>query len=109
MPSRIVRASGTTAGSSRTAIHQPASRLLFRILRRAHQAEEAGGGHAPRSVSAPDPIAEIAGERERARAAGDPLVDVCILATSDGSSAPGARALVLRDVEIGRASCRERV
>ena len=49
-------------------------------------------------MSAPDPIAEIAGERERARAAGDPLVDVCILATSDGSSAPGARALVLRDV-----------
>lgn len=46
-------------------------------------------------MNAPDPIAEIAGERERARAAGDPLADVCILATTDG---PGARALVLRDV-----------
>jgi len=45
-----------------------------------------------------DPIAEIVADRERARAAGDPLVDACILATSDGRGAPGVRALVLRDV-----------
>jgi len=45
-----------------------------------------------------DPIAEIVADRERARAAGDPLVDACILATSDGHGAPGVRALVLRDV-----------
>ena len=45
-----------------------------------------------------DPIAEIVADRERARAAGDPLVDACILATSDGHGPPGVRALVLRDV-----------
>lgn len=45
-----------------------------------------------------DPIGEIAAERERARAARDPLADVCILATSDGRGAPGVRPLVLRDV-----------
>lgn len=45
-----------------------------------------------------DPITEIVADRERARAAGDPLVDACILATSDGHGAPGVRALVLRDV-----------
>ncbi len=45
-----------------------------------------------------DPIAEIVASRERARAAGDPLADVCVLATSDGGGAPGVRPLVLRDV-----------
>ncbi len=45
-----------------------------------------------------DPIAEIVAERERARASGDPLVDVCILATADGRGAPGVRPLILRDV-----------
>lgn len=45
-----------------------------------------------------DPIAEIVQARERARAAGDALVDLCILATVDGRSAPGVRPLVLRDV-----------
>jgi pyridoxamine 5'-phosphate oxidase len=45
-----------------------------------------------------DPLAEIVHERERARAAGDPLVDICILATVEGRSAPGVRPLVLRDV-----------
>jgi len=49
------------------------------------------------SVAA-DPIAEIVSERERARAAADPLTDVCVLATSGRQGAPGARALVLRDV-----------
>ena len=45
-----------------------------------------------------DPIAEIVADRERARAAGDPLADACVLATSDGHGAPSVRALVLRDV-----------
>lgn len=49
-------------------------------------------------MGVPDPIAEIVRERERARAAGDPLVDVCILATAGREGAPGLRALVLRDV-----------
>jgi pyridoxamine 5'-phosphate oxidase len=49
-------------------------------------------------MTATDPIAEIVAERERARVAGDPLADLCILATSDGGGAPGVRALVLRDV-----------
>jgi pyridoxamine 5'-phosphate oxidase len=48
-----------------------------------------------------DPIAQLVTDRERARAAGDPMVDVCILATTDGRDpigAPGVRPLVLRDV-----------
>jgi pyridoxamine 5'-phosphate oxidase len=49
-------------------------------------------------VSGADPIAEIVQERERARAAGDPLTDVCVLATVEGHSAPGVRPVVLRDV-----------
>ncbi len=49
------------------------------------------------SVAA-DPMAEIARERERARAATDPLTDVCVLATAERQGAPGVRALVLRDV-----------
>jgi pyridoxamine 5'-phosphate oxidase len=49
------------------------------------------------SVAA-DPIAEIASERERARAAADPLTDVCVLATAGRRGAPGVRPLVLRDV-----------
>ncbi|MGH7309486.1 MAG: pyridoxine 5'-phosphate oxidase C-terminal domain-containing protein [Candidatus Rokuibacteriota bacterium] len=43
-------------------------------------------------------MAEIARERERARAATDPLTDVCVLATAERQGAPGVRALVLRDV-----------
>ncbi len=49
-------------------------------------------------MSGADPIAEVVADRERARAAGDPLVDVCILATADGRAAPGVRPLVLRDI-----------
>lgn len=45
-----------------------------------------------------DPIAEIAAAREQARAAEDPLVDACILATSPGPGAPAVRPLILRDV-----------
>jgi pyridoxamine 5'-phosphate oxidase len=49
-------------------------------------------------VTAADPVAEIVHDRERARAAGDPLTDVCILATAGRDTAPGVRPLVLRDV-----------
>jgi len=49
-------------------------------------------------VTAADPVAEIVRDRERARAAGDPLTDVCILATAGQEAVPGVRALVLRDV-----------
>jgi pyridoxamine 5'-phosphate oxidase len=49
-------------------------------------------------MSVLDPIADIVGDRERARAAGDPLADVCILATAGRNGAPGVRALVLRDI-----------
>src|SRR2546429_10027318 len=43
-------------------------------------------------------VAEIVADGDRPRADGDPLVDACILATSDGHGPPGVRALVLRDV-----------
>lgn len=46
----------------------------------------------------PDPLGEIVGERERARAAGDPLTDVCILATAGREGVPALRPLILRDV-----------
>jgi pyridoxamine 5'-phosphate oxidase len=45
-----------------------------------------------------DPVAEIVESRARARAAGDPLVDACILATAAGRGVPGVRPLILRDV-----------
>lgn len=48
--------------------------------------------------SVPGPLAEIVAARERARAARDPFVDLCILATVDGAGPPGVRTLVLRDV-----------
>jgi pyridoxamine 5'-phosphate oxidase len=57
--------------------------------------------------AADDPIAMLVAERERARTAGDPLVDVCYLATvarPDVDRAGGAemrgevRALLLRDI-----------
>jgi pyridoxamine 5'-phosphate oxidase len=46
----------------------------------------------------PDPLTEIAAARERARVAGDPFTDLCVLATADGAGPPGVRTLVLRDV-----------
>lgn len=52
----------------------------------------------PGEMAVTDPVAEIVAERERARAAGDPLVDVCILATTGADGVPGVRPLVLRDV-----------
>jgi pyridoxamine 5'-phosphate oxidase len=49
-------------------------------------------------VTDTDPVVEIVHDRERARAAGDPLTDICLLATAGREAAPGLRALVLRDV-----------
>ena len=45
-----------------------------------------------------DPIALIVADRERARAAGDPFADLCVLATAADPAAPGVRPIVLRDV-----------
>jgi pyridoxamine 5'-phosphate oxidase len=49
-------------------------------------------------VTVADPVVEIVSDRERARGAGDPLTDVCMLATAGREAAPGVRPLVLRDV-----------
>jgi pyridoxamine 5'-phosphate oxidase len=51
-------------------------------------------------VPAPDPLAELAADRERARAAGDPFTDLCVLATADGQGRPAVRTLVLRDTGV---------
>jgi len=48
-----------------------------------------------------DPIGLVVDDRARARAAGDPLVDLCVLATAGrdaDAEAPGVRPIVLRDV-----------
>lgn len=44
-----------------------------------------------------DPIALLVADRERARAAGDPLADLCVLATAEDGAPPGVRPIVLRD------------
>ena len=51
--------------------------------------------------AAVDPISLVVGDRARARAAADPLTDLCVLATAGQASridAPGVRPIVLRDV-----------
>ena len=45
-----------------------------------------------------DPLQEIRQERERARQAADPLVDVCYLVTVASAERAEARALTLRDI-----------
>jgi pyridoxamine 5'-phosphate oxidase len=51
------------------------------------------------SSPAPDPVALIVADRERARAAADPLADLCVLATAEADGGPpGVRPIVLRDV-----------
>ena len=53
------------------------------------------------TTGAADPIALVVGDRARARAAGDPLADLCVLATAGhdtDAGAPGVRPIVLRDV-----------
>jgi pyridoxamine 5'-phosphate oxidase len=45
-----------------------------------------------------DPVALMVDDRARARAAGDPFADLCVLATAEGMGRPGVRPIVLRDV-----------
>jgi pyridoxamine 5'-phosphate oxidase len=46
-----------------------------------------------------DPISLVVDDRARARTAGDPFADLCVLATAgDADGAPGVRPIVLRDV-----------
>lgn len=46
-----------------------------------------------------DPVAEIVEARSEARRRGDPLVDVCMLATTRADGRPDARAVSLRDID----------
>jgi pyridoxamine 5'-phosphate oxidase len=48
-------------------------------------------------MAAPDPVAELVADRERARAAADPFTDLCILATAEATGPVGVRTVVLRD------------
>jgi pyridoxamine 5'-phosphate oxidase len=53
------------------------------------------------TTPAADPIALLVDDRVRARAAGDPFADLCVLATAGhamDADAPGVRPIVLRDV-----------
>jgi pyridoxamine 5'-phosphate oxidase len=51
------------------------------------------------TAAAADPISLVVDDRARARTAGDPLADLCVLATAGASDgAPGVRPIVLRDV-----------
>jgi pyridoxamine 5'-phosphate oxidase len=53
------------------------------------------------TVDVVDPISLVVDDRARARAAADPMTDLCILATAghaSGIDAPGVRPIVLRDV-----------
>jgi pyridoxamine 5'-phosphate oxidase len=45
-----------------------------------------------------DPLALIVDDRARARSAGDPFVDLCVLATEQDAGRPGVRPIVLRDI-----------
>jgi pyridoxamine 5'-phosphate oxidase len=45
-----------------------------------------------------DPVDQIVADRVRARAAGDPFADLCVLATAQEPEQPGVRPIVLRDV-----------
>ena len=45
-----------------------------------------------------DPLALIVADRDRARSAGDPFADLCVLATAQEPGQPGVRPIVLRDV-----------
>jgi len=50
------------------------------------------------TTASADPIALIVDDRARARTAGDPFADLCVLATAQDAGAPGVRPIVLRDV-----------
>jgi pyridoxamine 5'-phosphate oxidase len=56
-----------------------------------------------RPVTTPvaDPLSLVVDDRARARAANDPMTDLCVLATTgpaDRAEAPGVRPIVLRDI-----------
>ena len=44
-------------------------------------------------------MALLAADRERAKAAGDPMADLCVLATVDEEGAPALRTLVVRGID----------
>ena len=44
-------------------------------------------------------MAQLAADRERASAAGDPMADLCVLATVDDQGAPALRTLVVRGID----------
>jgi pyridoxamine 5'-phosphate oxidase len=46
-----------------------------------------------------DPLTLLADDRRRARVAGDPWANLCVLATIDAQQIPQARVVVLRDIE----------
>lgn len=46
-----------------------------------------------------DPLALLADDRRKARVAGDPWANLCVLATIDARQIPQARVVVLRDLE----------
>ena len=46
-----------------------------------------------------DPLTLLADDRRKARAAGDPWANLCVLATIDAQQTPQARVVVLRDLE----------
>ena len=46
-----------------------------------------------------DPLTLLADDRKRARVAGDPWANLCVLATIDAQQIPQARVVVLRDLE----------
>jgi pyridoxamine 5'-phosphate oxidase len=53
------------------------------------------------TTASTDPIALLVDDRARARAAGDPLADLCVLATAGhamDADAPGVRPIVLREI-----------
>lgn len=53
------------------------------------------------TTAAADPIGLVVDDRVRARAAGDPFADLCVLATAghaQDADAPGVRPIVLRDI-----------
>ena len=50
------------------------------------------------TTASADPLGLIVADRARARAAGDPFTDLCVLATRQEPEMPGVRPIVLRDV-----------
>ena len=70
-----------------------------------HRERAALAGHRGRRLSegpvpsACDPMALLTADRERAQAAGDPMADLCVLATVGEEGAPALRTLVVRGID----------